>query len=132
MLRLLALTLVAAWLITASIITAPLHAQVGSNAQSGGATIFQSTTQLVIETVTVKDKDGAPVEGLTAKDFQITEDGVPQQIKFFEFQKLDDPAPVEPIPATQHITPVPRLSRTQITSYKPGDTSYRDRRLLAL
>lgn len=107
-------------------------AQVGENKQPGAPAIFQSTTQLVIETVNVKDKDGNPVEGLTASDFTLTEDGVPQQIRFFEFQKLNDAAPTEVIPATQRIEAVPRLSRTQITSYKPGDAHYRDRRLLAL
>ena len=54
-----------------------------------GTVKFQANTQLVVETVTVKDKNGKPVEGLTAKDFTITEDGVAQTISFCEFQKLD-------------------------------------------
>ena len=41
---------------------------------------FTSSTQLVVETVSVKDKSGKPVEGLTAKDFVLTEDGVAQTI----------------------------------------------------
>ena len=32
---------------------------------------FTSNTQLVVETVIVKDKNGNPIEGLTAKDFTI-------------------------------------------------------------
>jgi len=44
---------------------------------------FRTTTQLVVETVAVKDKTGRPVTGLTAKDFVLTEDGVAQEIKFF-------------------------------------------------
>ena len=47
-----------------------------------GTVKFTASTQLVIETVSVKDKNGNPVEGLTAKDFTITEDGVPQTISF--------------------------------------------------
>src|ERR1700736_3993175 len=60
---------------------------------------FQSSTQLVVETVTVKDKSGNPVEGLSAKDFTVTEDGVPQTIRFFEFQKLDQPPDTAAAPA---------------------------------
>ena len=37
--------------------------------------------QLVVEAVVVKDKQGNPIRGLTAKDFTVTEDGVPQTIK---------------------------------------------------
>ena len=57
---------------------------------ANGVVKFQANTQLVVETVSVKDKNGKPVEGLTAKDFTITEDGVAQTISFCEFQKLDE------------------------------------------
>ena len=49
---------------------------------------FQTTTQLVVEMVSVKDKNGAVIEGLTAKDFTVTENGVAQTIRFCEFQTL--------------------------------------------
>src|SRR5271154_1936000 len=45
-------------------------------------------TQLVLETVSVKDKNGSPIEGLTPKDFILTEDGVQQTISFAEFQRI--------------------------------------------
>ena len=61
-------------------------------AAANGIVKFQANTQLVVETVTVKDKNGKPIEGLTAKDFTVTEDGVPQTISFCEFQKLDEMA----------------------------------------
>ena len=41
-------------------------------------------SNLVVEAVEVKDKQGHFVQGLTAKDFVLTEDGVPQTIKFCE------------------------------------------------
>ncbi|WP_031500561.1 VWA domain-containing protein [Bryobacter aggregatus] len=93
--------------------------------------IFSSNTQLVVETVSVKDKKGNSISGLTAKDFTLTEDGKQQSIAFVEFQKLpDDPAPDAAYTAS--VAPVARLARTQIAAEKPGDIRYRDRRLLAL
>ena len=107
--------------------------QNGAAAADGVAT-FKTSTQLVIETVGVKDKSGKPIEGLTSKDFIITEDGMPQTIAFFEYQKLPE-APSSPIttnaPALS-VTPMPKLPRTQIAPERPGDVRYRDRRLLAL
>src|SRR5450432_4623039 len=79
----------------------------GNGANSGPAK-FSVTQQLVIETVTVTDKNGNPIEGLTAKDFTVTEDNVPQTIRFCEYQKLAAPpaAPVTPAP----VTPTPAVS----------------------
>ena len=63
---------------------------------------FRTGTRLIVETVTVKDKEGKPVEGLTAKDFTLTEDGDPQAITFVEYQRVDAapaPAPTPAAPA---------------------------------
>jgi hypothetical protein len=43
-------------------------------AQKEQPAVFRSSTRLVINTVVVKDKDGKVIEGLTAKDFIVTED----------------------------------------------------------
>ena len=113
---------------------------------AAGIVKFQANTQLVIETVTVKDKNGKPVEGLTAKDFTITEDGVAQTISFCEFQKLDEaqgdfsqliagPAPAAAPAAAPPAPPaiaVPGVTAHQITPERPGDIRYRDRRLMAM
>ena len=91
-------------------------------------------TQLVVETVVVKDKDGKNLEGLTDKDFTVTEDGVPQTISVFQFQRLEDtPAPASSGGAAQPAAEVvqPKIP-TQITAPPPGDSRYRDRRLLVL
>src|SRR6266478_5937968 len=75
---------------------------------SDGPVKFSSTSQLVVELVTVTDKSGKPVEGLTAKDFVVTENGVPQTIRFCEFQKLQethDSAAAVDIAQVQPVTP---------------------------
>jgi VWFA-related protein len=106
--------------------------QVGQNTAAQSPAIFQTTTQLVVETVTVKDKNGAPVEGLTAKDFTVTEDGMPQTIRFFEFQKFEE-APSAPVaPDDNRVLPLAKYPRAQIAPETPGDIRYRNRRLLAL
>ncbi|MBY0505846.1 MAG: VWA domain-containing protein [Bryobacteraceae bacterium] len=105
-------------------------AQTGTNRAQETVT-FKSNTQLVIETVTVKDRSGQPMAGLTAKDFTLTEDGVPQEIKFFEFQQVAAGAAM-PMPDTQRVPAYARLPHTQIAAPAPGDTRYRDHRLLAL
>src|SRR5947208_16860397 len=66
-------------------------------------------TQLVVETVVVKDKDGKNIEGLTEKDFTVTEDNVPQTISVFQFEKLEDTAP-KPAPAEPAAAPPVLLS----------------------
>jgi VWFA-related protein len=109
---------------------------IGGNAQPGAneTQTIHVTSQLVIETVVVKDKKGNPVDGLTLKDFAITEDGAPQIVKFAEHQQL--PADVTPLPkpapGSENITIYNRLSRTDISAETPGNIRYKDRRLMAL
>jgi VWFA-related protein len=102
---------------------------------------FETTTQLVIVNVTAKDRDGKPIENLKPGDFTITEDGKPQEIKVFEYQRLED-APLEPRPsgfaarpgaagAAQAPAAAPAV-RSVITPAKPGEVKYRDSRLLVL
>src|SRR6266540_3816089 len=57
---------------------------------------FRASTKLVLTTVTVKHPDGTPVEGLTARDFIVTEEGEPQDIAFVDYQRLDN---LETLPA---------------------------------
>ncbi len=99
-----------------------------------GAVKFTSDSQLVIEIVTVKDKSGKPVEGLTAKDFTITEDGKPQTISFCEFQQLlETPEELPPAPPPSSNAPkADPIIQTQITPERPGNIRYKDRRLLGL
>ncbi len=108
-----------------------LLAQQNPPSPDRGSVKFTSSTQLVVEMVTVKTKDGKAVKGLTAKDFAVTEDGKPQVISFCEFQRLEEnPSPVPAVPATP-----PDLStswQSQIAPEKPGDMRYRNRRLLVL
>src|SRR5688500_7495170 len=60
--------------------------------------VFRTTTRLIVQTVTVKDKDGKVIEGLTAKVFTVTEDGQPQDIAFVEFQRMQGGAAGPPAP----------------------------------
>jgi VWFA-related protein len=99
--------------------------------------VFRTSSLLIVETVTVKDKDGRPIEGLTAKDFTISEDGEPQTISFVEFQRLPGPganpqAASEPPSVSPPPAKVAPATQAQIAVPAPGDTRFRDRRLLVL
>jgi VWFA-related protein len=93
-------------------------------------------TRLIVQTVSVTDKSGKVIDGLTKDDFILTEDNVPQAISVFEFEKLDDTPPPSPRPIS--ISPGvvaargPASSQTRIAPVAPGDSRYQDRRLLAL
>src|SRR5262245_41801328 len=91
------------------------------------------STQLVIQTVTVTDKDGKPIEGLTAEDFVLTEDNVSQSISVFEFEKLNGTVlPQQPPTLAADRGPVQPPTQIRIAPVPPGERRYQDRRLLAL
>lgn len=101
--------------------------QTGTNEMSGQNGTFTLTvnSQLVIETVVVKDKQGNFVPGLAAKDFTVTEDGAPQTIRVFEHQALSTavtPLAVTP-PDNEQITLYKTLTRTQIAPESPASRS---------
>jgi VWFA-related protein len=60
--------------------------------------VFRSGVDLRQLDVTVLDKNRRPVTGLTAADFSVVEDNVPQKIEAFSFVDLGDAVPrVEPV-----------------------------------
>ncbi len=116
--------------------------QVGSNSASGQEKTYtlNVNSQLVVENVVIKDKQGNFLTGLKPSDFEVTEDGAPQTIRLFEYQHLSeatDPLP-PPDPNDENITIYKRLTRTQFaaegSSTNPSATSesrYKNHRLLA-
>jgi VWFA-related protein len=110
--------------------------QIGSNkpADAPETPTISLNVQLIVEPVVVKDKDGKFISGLTAGDFVVTEDGVPQTVRICERQSLSETAkPLEVTPRDQEdITLYRQLSRTQIAPESAGTERYKDRRLLAL
>ncbi|HEY8997008.1 MAG TPA: VWA domain-containing protein [Edaphobacter sp.] len=110
--------------------------QIGTNekAQNKDTTYTLSVqSQLVTESVVVKDKQGKFISGLTAKDFTVTEDGAPQIIRVFERESL--PVDATPLPVTsedeEDVHIYKRLGRTTYAT-EDKQHSYKDRRLLAL
>jgi VWFA-related protein len=98
---------------------------------------FRSTTRLIVRNVTVRDKDGKIIEGLTASDFVITEDNEPQDIAFVEFQQLkksaDTAVPIDAAPPPAIRPPTPLEGQPAIISTPPsGGIRYQDRKLLVL
>jgi VWFA-related protein len=110
--------------------------QVGTNSTPGQTEGFKLTlnSQLVVEQVVVKDKKGDFINGLTAKDFTVTEDGVPQTVKFCDHEHFSDAAtPMPPqSPDEENITLYRKLTPTQFAPESPNGTQYKDHRLIAL
>src|SRR4051812_39882732 len=119
-----------------------MRAQQQSQTPPAGTPTFRSTTRLIVQTVNVKDKDGKPIEGLTAKDFVVTEDGEPQTVSFVEFQRLPPPRSTGSVtvgdasPDAALPPPAPKkvesATDVKIAAGQPGDIKYRNKRLMIL
>jgi hypothetical protein len=109
--------------------------QVGQNANPAEPQSFTLTvnSNLVVEAVTVKDKQGNFIHGLTADEFELTENGVPQTIRYCEHQDLSQTAKLLPAstPRNENTTIYDRLVRSQIASESLDKERYKNRRLLA-
>jgi VWFA-related protein len=110
--------------------------QISQNKPADASQNFTLTVkvQLVVEAVVVKDKDGKPIQGLTAKDFAVTEDGVAQTVRICEHQDLAEQAKPLPVskPDSEDIKLYKQLTRTQIAPETEENERYKNRRLLAL
>jgi VWFA-related protein len=109
--------------------------QVGQNQTPVGAQSFtlKVNSNLVVEAVEVKDKQGHFIHGLTAKDFVLTEDGAPQTIRYCEHQDLSSTARVLPAmtAANEDVKIYDRLAHVQIAPETMENERYKNRRLLA-
>jgi VWFA-related protein len=77
----------------AALLGQPLVAQ---QPPSPNQPVFRSAVNLVLVDVVVRDRRGTVVTGLKADDFQLLEDGKPQQILTFAFEQIEsNAAPVE-------------------------------------
>src|SRR5947209_984631 len=94
---------------------------------------FTANSNLVVLDVTVRDKSGNLVENLKKTDFVVLEDGKPQPVQVFEFQKLkmDQLPALPPPPPPSKDEPISRKVET-INVPAAGQVQYRDKRLLCL
>ncbi len=90
---------------------------------------FTASANLVVVNVGVKDRAGRPIENLKSVDFEVLEDGKPQKISVFEYQRLEEAAAAPAAPAT---APAVAAAKGRISASAPGQVRYRDRRLLVL
>jgi VWFA-related protein len=92
-------------------------------------------TQLVVTSVIVKDKNGANIEGLTARDFVLSEDDAIQEISVFEFNRFDDAPAAAVLKETlpeQMSKGLDPASSHRIASDFQKPVRYQNRRLLVL
>ncbi len=109
----------------------PVLALATALAQQTGP-VFRATTNLVIVNVFVRDRAGRDITGLTKDDFTILEDGKPQTIAIFEFQRLEPAATTPPSLAARTQAEPPAAQPGTIRIATPGKVQYQDRRLLVL
>ena len=91
---------------------------------------FKANSNLVIVNVSAKDKGGLAVEGLKAEDFSVMEDGKPQKVSVFEYQRITSkPEPLKQVTLEDQFQ-LPEAAKTTITSSTPGQIQYHDKRLM--
>ena len=99
-------------------------------------TTFKTTTKLVVVDVFVRAKNGKTIDTLKKEDFTVLENGKPQEIAIFEFQRISDekaePAALEARPAVSVAAPAIAARANVINVQSAGRVQYKDKRLLVL
>jgi VWFA-related protein len=103
---------------------------------------FTSNTSLVIIDANVRSKDGKVIADLKKEDFTVLEDGKPQMIGVFEFQKLEGDTLLPDVPAVKPVIETPAGATPKVTvktaAAAPTATApapiirFQDRRLVAM
>ena len=93
---------------------------------------FKVTSELVLVSVTVRDKQGALVRGLKQSDFTVLEDGKIQRLQSFDIEDVDSYLRTAP-PRSSTQTEAAAAKTDLFTSRKaPSHEALRDRRLMIL
>src|ERR1700733_11802566 len=85
-----------------------------ANVEAQDAT-FTSNTSLVIIDANVRDKGGKVIPDLKKSDFTVLEDGKPQTISVFEFQRLEGDTLLPPVPAIKPVAESPAAAPVKKT-----------------
>lgn len=97
--------------------------------------VFRTSSNLVIVTVFVRDKDGKPVHNMKKEDFVVTENGKPQTISVFDFQQLTraaEPAAARVLETRPDLPKEASAAAAAPAAAPAGSGRFHDRRLLVL
>ncbi len=93
---------------------------------------YKVTGELVLVSVTVRDKKGALVRGLKQSDFTVLEDGKPQHIQSFDIEDVNSYLPSAPQGGPAQAEAASEKTDLFTSRKAPTHEALRDRRLIVL
>jgi len=92
---------------------------------------FHAESELVLVNVTVRDKTGKFVRDMKPEDFQVKEDGKPQQIVSFDIENTDA-VPALDVAQAKSSDSLPTPSPNSVGPRPAANSEFKDRRLIVL
>jgi VWFA-related protein len=109
------------------------EAVLAQEASSGeGSVTFKVTSELVLVSVTVRDRKGELVRDLKQSDFTVMEDGKTQRIQSFDMEDVDSYAPNAPQSGPAQAEAAATKLDLLTSKKAPSHEALRDRRLMVL